>query len=75
MKSRAANCAMRTPDSAARPACMRFIMPPPVPAAKLLMPDAVEHASPAAVSNLSGERFMTTPAAMAAPTGPTSAVL
>ena len=52
MKSRAANCAMRTPDSAARPACMRFIMPPPVPAAKLLMPDAVEHASPAAASNL-----------------------
>ena len=50
-------------------------MPPPVPAAKLLMPDAVEHASVAAPSSRSAERFITTPAAMAAPTGPTSAVL
>ena len=66
---------MRTPASAGRPQCMRFIMPPPVPVAKLLMPEAVEHASPTAALSCAGVSFITTPAAIAAPTGPTTEVL
>jgi hypothetical protein len=75
VKSRAASCAMRTPDSAARPQCMRFIMPPPVPAAKLLMPEEAEQASPVAAMSCSVLRSRMTPAATAAPTGPMIVVL
>ena len=65
VKPRAASWHMRTPDSAARPACMRFIIPPPVPAAKLLVADEVAQASPTATLSCAGLRFITTPAAIA----------
>ena len=42
---------------------MRFTMPPPLPPAKLLIPDAVEHASPAAQIVCSEVRPVTTLAA------------
>ena len=47
----------------------------PVPAAKLLVPDAVEQASPTAAVSSAGLRFITTPAPTTAQTGPARAVI
>jgi len=54
---------------------MRLTMPPPLPPAKLLMPDDVEHASPAAQIICSEVSREVTPHAIAAATGPTTPVL
>jgi hypothetical protein len=50
-------------------------MPPPLPPAKLLIPEDVEQAKPAAQIICSDVRPETTPHAIAAATGPTTLVL